>query len=216
MSLQPYELDIIKQQLGVTLTRVGAEPYIEYVALFDQVVFPYLYDNSTTSSTSVVAGATTAITVAANPAAPNNASQLTFQVNGQAVVDVGTPQEIVYWAIISGTTFTATFANAHTAPFTIWPNGAEWAVRGILARIASIETQMFTLAPITAGIQQADEFIKLYASTKGVQRGATHDKFGSLVEQRMQARDDLSGAIGFPNLWRQKSQSYGPSRTELY
>jgi hypothetical protein len=215
MSLQPYELDVIKMQLGCTLTRVGAEPYIAFVALWDQVIFPYLYDNSTTSSTSVAAGSTAAITLTANPTAPNNVTQLVFAVGTSCVVDVGPAQEIAVIQILSALTATIVFANAHTAPYPIWPNGAEWAVRKILARIALIESNMSTIAPQAAGVQQADE-VKLYASSKGNQRGATHDMLGSLVEQRMQARDDLSGAIGFPNLWRQKAGNSAPSRIELY
>lgn len=215
MSLYPYELDNIKQQLGVTLTRVGAEPYIAFIALFDQVIQPYLYDNSTTSSTSVAAGTTVPITLAANPVAPNNVQQLVFGTGYQVVVDVGTAQENTVIQNLSGLTATIVFVNAHAPPFPIWPNGAEWAVRRIMARITVIEGNMTTIAPQAAGVQQVDE-VKLYASSKGSQRGATRDALESLVEQRMQARDDLSGAIGFPNLWRQKPTNYAPSRIELY
>lgn len=215
MSLRPYELDIIKQQLGCTITRVGAEPYIQYVALFDAVIFPYLYDNSTTANTSVAAGTTAAVVLASNPTAPNNVTQLVFGVGYSCVVDVGPNQEIAIIQQLSGLTATMFFVNAHSPPWPIWPNGAEWAVRGILTRIANIEANMSLIAPSAAGVAQVDE-VKLFASSKGAQRGSTRDTHESLIEQRMQARDDLAGAIGFPNLWRQKSGNYGPSRIELY
>jgi hypothetical protein len=215
VSLFPYELDIIKQQLGVTLTRIGAEPYIQFIALFDGVIQPYLFDNSTTSATTVAAGSTAAIVLASNPAAPNNVQQLVFATGSSCVVDVGPAQEVAVIQNLSGLTATLTFANAHTGPYPIWPNGAEWAVRGILARIVTIETQMGSVAPKAAGVQKVDE-ISLYSSAKGSQRGATRDTFEALVEQRMQARDDLSGAIGFPNLWRTKPGVSSPSRIELY
>ena len=216
MSLQPYELDIIKQQLGYPLTRIGAEPYITYTALFDLVIQPYLYDNSTTSSTSVPSAGTQAITLAANPVAPNNAQMLVFYVGTSIVVDVGAAQEVTTISALSALSATITFANTHTAPYPIWPNGAEWAVRGILTRIAAVESQMYTLAPITAGIQQADEFIKLYPQVKGQQRGATLDKFGSLLAQRSQARDDLAGAVGVPNLWKLRSGAAQSSSMSPY
>lgn len=216
MSLQPYELDIIKQQLGVTLTRVGAEPYIQYVALFDNVIQPFLYDNSTTSSTSVAAGAgNTAVTVASNPAAPNNVTQSVFAVGSSVVVDVGPAQEVSTIIAIASLSFTIYFQNAHMAPWPLYINGAEFAVRNILARIALIEQKLGTRAVQTAGIQKADE-VSFYASSVGMQRGATKDTHKSLIEQRMQARDDLSGAIGFPNLWRDKPGNSAPGRIELY
>lgn len=214
MSLRPEELDIIKQQLGVVLTRVGAEPYLQYIALFDRVIYPYLYDNSTTSSTTVAANAgNTALTVAANPAAPNNAQLLTFNVGTSVVVDVGGAQETTTIGALSGLSFAMNLVNAHTAPYPIWPNGAEWAVRGILARIVAIEGQLNQVAPYTAGVAKADEGA-LAVSMRGGRSGRTLDKFDSLVAQRMQARDDLSGAVGFPNLWREKRN--GTNRVELY
>lgn len=213
--LQPYELDLIKQQLGYPLTRLGAEPWVTYTATFDLVIQPFLFDNSTTSSTTVIASAgVVPVTAASNPAAPNNAAFLVFGPGTQVVVDVGAAQEITTIQAVSGLVWTMSLQNAHTAPWPIWPNGAEWAVRGILARIATIESNMGKLAPQTAGVQQVDE-IKLYASSKGLQRGATHDTFGALVEQRSQARRDLSGATGVPNLWEIR-QSAGAFSTSPY
>lgn len=220
MSLFPNELDIIKQQLGVSLTRIGAEPYIAYTAIFDKVVQPYLYDNYTTSSTAVVAAGTLAVTLASNPAAPNNSALLTYNVGQSCVIDVGPSQELSTIQVLAGLTATFAFANPHPAGFLLYPAGAEYQVRQILARIAAIETQMLTVAPITAGMSQVDDSIRIYASSKGNQRGATLDKFGSLQEQRMQARDDLAGAIGFANLWRTTMKAGGTGgytgRTEIY
>ena len=212
--LLPYELDQIKQQLGYPLTRIGAEPYITYVALFDVVIQPYLYDNSTTSTTAVPSAGTQAITLSSNPVAPNNAQQVVFAVGAQIIVDVGAAQETTYIQSLAGLVATCAFANPHVAPYPIWPNGAEWAVRRILARIATIEAQMAGSAPFAAGVQQADE-VKLYASSKGQQRGATHDMLGSLVEQRSVARDDLAGAVGVPNLWKVRAQGGGASSSTV-
>ena len=214
MALQSYEIDLIKMQLGYAVERLSAEPYIGYVALFDRVVQPYTFDNTTTSSTAVVAAGTLPITVAANPAAPNNSALLTFNLGTQCVVDVGPNQEIATIQVLSGLTWTLTFANTHPAGFTIWPNGAEWAVRGILTRIATIETAIGTISPRLAGLGQVDE-IKAFASSKGAGKGATRDTFDSLVAQRAQARNDLAGAIGVPNLWEVRKAD-GASRLEVY
>jgi len=133
-----------------------------------------------------------------------------FSVGSGIVVDVGAAQETTTIQALSGLSATAVFANTHTAPYPVWPDGAEWAVRRILARIRIIENQMSGSAPFAAGVAQADE-VKLYASSKGQQRGATHDMLGSLVEQRALARDDLAGAVGVPNLWRLRAQGGGAS-----
>lgn len=204
MSLRPEELDVIKYQLGVPLPRVGAEPYIAYIALFDRVIKPYLFDNTTTSSTTVPgAGAATTITIAANPTAPNDATSLVFAVGTSIVVDVGTALEVTTISALSALSLTAVFQNAHggAAPFTIWPNGAEWIVRNILTRISTIEGNMGSIAPTTAGAKKVDEIEMYGASRRGERRGSL-DAFQSLVMQREQARDDLAGAIGFPNTWR--------------
>ena len=213
MGLQSYELDLVRMQLGYAVEHLGAEPYIGYLALFDKVVQPYLFDNTTTSSTAVVAAGTLAVTVTANPVAPNNAALLTFNMGTSCVVDVGPNQEIATIQVLSGLTWTITFASVHPAGFTIWPNGAEWAVRGILTRIATIESAMNTISPRLAGLAQVDE-IKAYASSKGSGKGATKDPFDSLVVQRAQARNDLAGALGVPNLWEMKRG--GSSRVEPY
>ena len=65
MALRPEEILRIKYQLGVSVTLIGAEPYITYLAVFDKAIQPYIIDPSTTSTTAVVAGTTQAITVAA-------------------------------------------------------------------------------------------------------------------------------------------------------
>jgi hypothetical protein len=216
MSLLPHELDICKQQLGYPLTRLGAEPWVAYVVIFDRVIQPFLFDNSTTSSTTVAANAgNTTITVAANPAAANDATKLTFNVGTSVVVDVGLSLETSTIAAISGLSFTLNLVNAHTAPYPIWPNGAEWVVRGILTRIATIEANMTSIAPTTAGAKKVDE-IEMYSSSKNGGRGATRDTFESLLQQRAQARHDLAGALGVTNLWKLRSGGSRPSRVEAY
>ena len=199
MSLRPEEIDRIKWELGVSMTRLGAEPYITYVAIFDRVIQPYLFDNSTTSATSVATAGTQAITLAANPTPPNNVG-LTFNVGTTIVVDVGPQQETAVIQVLSGLSATITFANTHTStPYVVSPYGSEQIVRDIFARLDVIKSELLNVAPRTAGMQQVDE-VKVYPSSPIGGRSSSKDKFDSLVAQREQARNDLAEAVGFENL----------------
>lgn len=216
MALRQEEIDRIRYELGVPLTRVGAEPYITWVPIFAKVIQPYLFDNSTTSTTAVSAapgGAPISVTLVANPEGPDGFG-LVFAVGTSCVVDVGPAQEIATIAALSGLVATMTLANAHGgagASYPIAPNGAEQIVRDIFVRLDAINVQLRTIAPQTAGITQADE-IKLSPSMRG--RSRQSDTFDSLVAQRDQARQDLADAIGFKDL-RKLAQS-SVSRVELY
>lgn len=201
--LRSEELDRIKYELGVPMTRVGAEPYISFVAIFDRIVQPYLFDNSTVSSSSVVSGATQAITLVSNPATPNGVG-LTFAVGTLCLVDIGPLQEQCVVQAISGLSATLTFANAHGAvvPYPIAPVGSEQIVRDILTRLDNIRVQLQTIAPAGAGVESVDD-IRLFASGRG-RKGTVLDKAQALLFQRDVARDDLGDAIGCPNFRRSK------------
>lgn len=218
MALRAEEILQIKYELGVSVTLIGAEPYITYLAIFDKAIAPYIIDPTTTSVTPVTAasaGAQIAVTVAAIPVIAGSSTPA-FTVGTTVNVDVGPNAEPSQILIVSGTTIWLTLANAHGANgvYPITMAGGENVVRTILARINAIESQMTNIAPQAAGVQQVDE-IKLYASTRvGGRSSNTRDMFGSLVEQREQARDDLGEAVGFSNLRRLKRQAGG--RMELY
>ena len=211
MALRPEEILQIKYGLGVSVTLIGAEPYIGYLAIFDKAIAPYIIDPSTTSSTStaaVIGGASYALSLAVIPVVAGTTTPA-FQVGTTVVVDVGAVQETAQISAISGTSVTVVLANAHLAPFPVVMAGGEAVVRGILARITSIEAQMASIAPVGAGVKKVDE-IELFGSMRGKQL----DKFGSLLQQREQARDDLGEAVGFPNLRRAKRS--GGTKFEVY
>jgi hypothetical protein len=215
MALRPEEIDRIKYELGVPVTRVGAEPYISYVAVFDRAIQPYLYDASTTSSTAVTAapaGALVSITLAANPAAASGVG-LTFQAGSYVVVDVGPAEETTVLQSITGLVAQCYLVNAHVGTYGVWPQGAEWIVRNIVDRIDAINTQLQTVAPQTAGMTKVDEIEFSSMSQSGSRRG-TADKFQALIRQREQARDDLGEAVGFPNL--RSATRRGGRSFELY
>lgn len=212
--LRSEELDRIKFELGVSPIRLGAEPFLAYVAIFDRVVQPFLYDNSTTSSTTVVAsvtGAISTITLAANPAPPNNVG-LTFQVGTSVVVDVGVLQEFSVIQSIAGLTVTLNLTLGHAGSYPVYPNGSEQMVRDVLARLDVIKSDMLSVAPRAAGVESVDE-IKLFPHGSG-RRGATRSKFDELLVQREQARNDLGELVGFSNL-RSARRAAG-SALEIY
>lgn len=198
--LKPEELDRLKWELGVTPIRIGAEPYIAYQAIWDRVIQPYLFDNTTTSTTTVVAnaaGGIVTLTLASNPNAASG-NGLTFQIGTTIVVDLGPAQETAVITALTGLNASVTLFNAHSGTYQVAPYGSEQLVRDLFARLDVIKTQLTQLAPVTAGIEKADD---VSLSPAGyARRGKTLDKFQSLIMQREQARDDLGELVGFPNL----------------
>lgn len=199
----------LKGACGYNVVGIGAEFYSSlegYVALFDRAIQPYLIDLGTTSTTSVAAapsGATVAITLAANPSIAGNNSQTTaFAVGSKIVVDVGPAQEagVVIQAMTGLQAYVQLFqAHGTLTAYPVQPMGAEYQVRAYLARLDAINAQLDTIAPSTAGIQQAGS-VKIYGSVSGGRRGRERNKFDDLIAQRLQARRDLCGLLGVPYL----------------
>lgn len=218
MALRAEEILQIKFELGVSVTLIGAEPYITYLAIFDKAIQPYIIDPTTTSSTAVTAAAVpTAVqlTVASIPvvAATNLPA---FTVGTQVNVDVGPNAENPQILAISGNSIWVTLCNAHgqnSQPYPVTMAGGEFQVRQILQRINFITQQLGSLAVVTAGVEEADKN-RFYASTPSGSRRGSRDKYETLVAQREQARNDLGEAVGFPNL-RAVRLSAG-SRMEAY
>jgi hypothetical protein len=219
VALRAEEILQIKYELGVSVTLIGSEPYITYLAIFDKAIAPYIIDPSTTSTTAVLVPSTgvatpVALTVAAIPNLANTSTPA-FTVGTTVQVDVGPLQETPQILVLSGTTIWVSLVLAHGAngAYPVTMAGGETVVRNILARITTLETEMATIAPKTAGVAKVDE-IGMYASSPSGSRRGTRDKFESLVAQRETARNDLGEAVGFPNL-RTAKRSTG-NRVEMY
>jgi hypothetical protein len=197
----------IKSMTGYNVTGIGASLYIEYMAVFDQAIQPYLIDLSTSCSTMVTAspapGATVALTLTSNPTVPgNNVQPLAFVQGESIVVDVGPNVEFSEIQVISGLTIWAQLSLAHgvNGAYPIKPKGAEYVIRNYMHRYDVIDAQLTAYAPLMAGVQEVVGDVKLYQSERAGRRGTTLDKHGSLISQRTQVKRDLCAALGIPFL----------------
>jgi len=113
MTLSTAEIEATRFHLGWGNVGIGALPYTDdgYWSVFDQVVSPYLGTGTeTTATTTITAGSTTAVTPA---------SMTGIELYGQLVVGVGDQAEVVTVSAADATTFTATFAKAHSTGYPI-------------------------------------------------------------------------------------------------
>lgn len=109
MTLTSAEIDTLRFHLNYGNLAVGADLYTRdgFLALFSQVISPYLSTGTeTTATTAITAGAITEVT----PAAMTD-----IVLYGELIVDVGSDAEIVMVQAVTGSTFTARFAKAHAA-----------------------------------------------------------------------------------------------------
>lgn len=217
MALRYEEVLRCKRELGYNVVGVGAEAYVlgGYAAVFDRAIEPYLVDVGTTSPTVVPAQITptvTTLTLASNPALVGVTNQqLTFVQGSNLVIDVGPQQEAGVVVLgISGLVITVMLQLAHGAAgsYPVLLFGAEQFIRDIFTRMDILAGQIRTMAPITAGVEKADD-VTLSAAEKG--RRGKRNKFDDLNAQRDLARKDLAAALGVPNLWEIRGKYGGGS-----
>ena len=192
---------------------MGADAYIQYIAVFDRAVQPYLIDVGTTASTTVVAnalGAITTITVAANPVSTTSTQALSFVVGSNVIVDVGPAAESAVVTAISGLAFTMTLFNAHSGTYPVILQGAEQIIRDCFARLDQIKNEMLTVAPRTAGLAALTGELEFFSSGRNNRKGGK-SKFEDLLFQRKIARMDLAGALGVPFLDSSRPSGGGTS-----
>lgn len=190
MALLTPEIARIRAELGYNVMDVGAEPYIDYTAVFETVIKSNVLSSgsSTTSTTDVTASGTPA-TVALTLADATG-----FDAGERVVVDVDDRQEIATIQSVSGSVIRVQLTNAHDNPYPVTVEGGETIVREALQRIRETKAQMATVYG-TGALKQVDE-IQWYQSRK--------TQFGELGSQLMFWRDELAAALGVPNAWRTK------------
>lgn len=152
MALSSAEVESLRFVLGYGNIDVGAYPYTPdgFKELFDQVIAPNLTgDTETTASATITAGATATVTPV---------SMTEIVPHARLIVDVADLAEIVTVRAVTGSTFTALFANAHTGtyPVAIWAGHAR--LRYLLHRAdqAWIGLQDSSVGDV-AGIKQVDK-----------------------------------------------------------
>jgi hypothetical protein len=219
MALKYEEIQRLKWELGFNAVNVGAEIYVlnGYAAVFDAAIAPYLIDQGSVSATVLTAQpapTTVAVTVAANPpikGAVVNVYGQAFQVGTKVVVDVGPNQEtdvIVQSVDPTGLVLTMALQNEHgtLAGYPIVLQSGEYIARDILVRLDILNQQLKGIAPVTAGVAQADE-VKFFAHKAGGRQGGQSDVFGGLMAQRDMARKDLAALLGIQNLWELRGKN---------
>lgn len=196
------EIEATRFHLGYGNILVGGYPYTPdgFRELFAQVIQPNLQAGAETSATTAIAaGASVAVT-------PLDMTGIAPYA--RLVVDVGPAQEIVTVAVVTLTTFTATFANAHAAAG--YPIAVESGVTRLRALLASLTTchariQSPTIAN-RAGISKVDEIeFQTFNGKNLALRGAR--------EQYRQLQADLSSLVRVPV--RQESGG-GRGQLEVY
>ncbi len=214
MALRNEEIIRLKYELGYNVTGVGADVYIQYSAVFDRAVQPYLIDASTTSATTIPAGAGVAnITLASNPASITSTQSLQFVVGSNVVIDVGVAKETSVIQSVSGLTITLNLVNAHSGTYPVVLQGAEQVIRDCFDRLDQIKGEMLNVAPKTAGIAAITGEIEFFSSGHQNRKGG-RTKFEDLMFQRTIARRDLAGALGIPYLLDLRSA--GGANFEVY
>lgn len=192
MSLLSSEVARIKAELGYPLLSNSAEPFVSVVAIFEQVIQPYLTSGaSTTSSTAVTAAATpTAVTLTL-------ASATGFTVGDRIVVDVDSLQETATIQSLSGSDVVVLLQKAHSGTYPVTVEGGESIIRETLRKIADVKTKL--AANYGAGeLKQVDE-VQFYQSGTGM------SYFGSLGQNLAFWRRELAMLLGVPNMWDVRS-----------
>ncbi len=196
MALLDSEILRIKYELGYPLMAIGAEPRIDHVAIFDQVVQPYLETGAATTSSTAVTAASTP-----TPVTLTLASGTGFASGAVVVIDVDSRQERVTAQNVSGASLTVLLSLAHTGTYPVTVEGGEAIVREILARLRDIGGQV-TQSASTAGLKSVGRgAVEWY-------EGGSSSSFESLIATQASQRDELASAIGVPNLRNQRGGAY--------
>ncbi len=189
------EIKRCKLELGYPLEASGAEPYIGIVAVFEQVVQAFLDGGATTTSSTAVS-----VQDEPTPVTIEVALATGFSLFDHVTVDVDSRRETATVSLISGTSVTLMLKKPHSGTYPVAVEGGESIVRDILSRIAAVKEEL--LQNFGAGALKSVDEISFYSI-------GNKTLFGTLGENLMFWRDELSGAIGVPNAWHSIKGSNG-------
>lgn len=189
MAFTQSELYRIKYECGYNLVELGALPYVEYIALFDQVILPWTNAGADTTSSTVVA----------QPSAPTLttitlASATGFHAFDRVFIDVDSAQELVTVASVSSSTISAILSKAHTGTYPVTVDGGVARSRVILRHIDDLDVKQGQ-ASNKAGVKRVDE-IEFFGQSSNGRSGV----FSDLKDQREYWRRELANTLGIPYL----------------
>lgn len=195
MALLPSEIARIKVELGFNVMGNGAVPWIDIVAIFEQVIQPFLSGGASTTSSTEVSAAS-----APTPVALTLADATDISAGDRIVVDVDSRQETATIQSLVGPVATVLLSKAHTGTYPVTVEGGETIVREYLQRIAETKAKMLEVYG-TGSLKAVDE-IEFYGT------GGT-TQFGNLGDQLMWWRDQLAAALGIQSMWSRRRASGG-------
>lgn len=208
MALLQAEIERIRDECGYNVLTVGAEPYISYVAVFDQVIAQYLQAGATTTSSTAV----TAVTppTVSSPVTLVLASATGFSSGARIVIDVDARQETATIENLSGSSATVLLSLAHTGTYPVTVDGGETIIRELLKRIREVKEALATRGLKLAGIKRADE-VEFFQGMWG--RSSYLSDY-----ERMLAfwRQELCDALGVQNLRALRRGAMSGSTPVLY
>lgn len=193
MALSDSEVAVIKAELGYNQLTIGALPYVDYTALFDEVVQPRMGEGASTTSSTVVTAASTP-----TPVNLTLTSATGFTAGDRVIVDVDSLQEEATIRSLAGSVIGVILTLAHTGTYPVTVMGGAQIVRALLKRLAALRTQLDSVVS-TAGLKRAED-IEWYQAQAGAYGGSA--QLAALYAQRDDLRDQLAVACGLMNRYK--------------
>jgi uncharacterized small protein (DUF1192 family) len=197
MALLTSEVARIRAELGVNLMGVGAVPNFEVYSVFEQVVKPYVLSGTSTTSSTSVSSASSATPVTLTLAATDD----DVVAGATVAIDVDARQEIATIQSVSGSDIVVLLTKEHSGTYPVTVESGETIIRELLRQLRVVATEQSS-AGLQGGIKKVDE-IEFFGHGEG-------NRLATLQGERSRLRDELSAAIGFPNLHR-RSRGGGSS-----
>lgn len=195
MALTTSETVRLKAELGYPVTTIGAEPYISYVQVFDQVIKPYTQGGAATTSSTTVAAVTTPTVVTLTLADATG-----FTAGDRAIVDVDSLQESATIRSVAGSTISVILSLAHTGTYPVSVEGGETLIRAVLKQLDAVKSQ-FSQVIQTAGLKRAED-IEWYQAGASSGNAGGSAQLAALFAQRDDLREQLSRLLNVANLWK--------------
>jgi hypothetical protein len=189
VALLDSEIARIKHELGYNVLTNSAMPYVDVVAVFENVIQSYVQAGASTTSATAVTAASVA-----TPVTLTLASGTGFASGARVVIDVDDRQEVVTAQLVSGASLTVMLVKAHTGTYPVTVEGGESMVREVLGRLRTVGDKLANAAT-KAGIKRVDE-IEFFGSSSSGMSGV----FRELTRQRDSWRDELAALLGIQRL----------------